>query len=68
MGYDLKTESYIATGIQQIKVPMGPSWKDLKHAQLLDPRQREEDKKWDKEFQRRREELKEQRRTSEEKR
>ena len=47
---------------------MGPSWKDIKHVQLLDPRELAEEKKWDEEFQKRQKELQLQRRRAEERR
>ena len=44
------------------------TWKDLKHAQLIDERQREEDKRWDQEFTRRRTDLEKQRQLSSQRR
>ena len=47
---------------------MGPSWKDVKHVRLLDPREEAEQKKWDEEFKKRQKELQIQRRKAEERR
>ena len=33
------------------------SWKEVKHAQLMDAREREEERRWDQEFHRRRQDL-----------
>ena len=49
-------------------VKMGPSWKDIKHVQLLDPREVAEERKWDEDFQKRQKELQLQRRKAEERR
>lgn len=45
-----------------------PSWRDLKHVQLLDEGQREDEKRWEQEFARRRQELEKQRQASSQRR
>lgn len=47
---------------------MGPSWRDVKHVQLLDPREVAEEKIWDEEFKKRQKEILLQRRRAEERR
>ena len=47
---------------------MGPSWKDVKHVRLLDPREEAEQKKWDEEFKKRQKDLQIQRRKAEDRR